>query len=136
MKFKSLVVSLSLMAVAAVGSAQPAMPRLSSEQKTCLEARIGKPSPGSRPSPEEMKTALEACGVQAPDGPPIGLGQKLNDEQKACLEEKIGKPESGARPSREQMDGAFRSCGIERPRRPIPWTAPVADERGRIDTAR
>lgn len=93
------------------------MPELTAEQKSCLDSKIGDPKSGARPNREQVRSAFEACGVQAPAHPPRGFGPQLTDEQKACLDGKVGRPESGARPSREQMDAALTACGIERPQR-------------------
>lgn len=94
-------------------------PQLTEDQKTCLEGKIGKFGSGSRPSPETMKSAFEACGIERPQGGsmhgPRGGGPQLTDEQRSCLDGKIGAPGSGTRPSREQMEAAFSACGIQPP---------------------
>lgn len=43
-------------------------PHLTDEQRTCLESKIGKPGPGARPSPGQMKAAFDSCGIPAPQG--------------------------------------------------------------------
>jgi hypothetical protein len=44
--------------------------KLTDEQRTCLEGKLGKPGEGPRPTREAMEAALKACGVPKPDGPP------------------------------------------------------------------
>ncbi len=39
---------------------------LSSEQKTCLESKIGKPEAAERPSREVMEAAFKACEIVPP----------------------------------------------------------------------
>lgn len=42
-------------------------PELSLEQRECMDAIVGKPGDReSRPSHEEMKSAFESCGIEAP----------------------------------------------------------------------
>lgn len=41
-------------------------PRLTDEQRSCVESHVGAPGQGDRPSREEMQAALSACGVQLP----------------------------------------------------------------------
>jgi hypothetical protein len=94
-------------------------PQMTDAQRACLEGKMGKPGAGSRPSPDQMKTAFESCGIEAPqrgagDGPGRP-GPNLTDEQRTCLEGKIGEPGNGSRPSREKMNTAFSACGIARP---------------------
>jgi hypothetical protein len=94
-------------------------PQMTDAQRTCLEDKIGKPGPGARPSPDQMKTAFESCGIEAPQlgagNGPGRPGPNFTIEQRTCLEGKIGNPSNGGRPSREQMDNALSACGIERP---------------------
>lgn len=39
---------------------------LTSEQKTCLESKIGKPEVTERPSREDMEAAFKACEIMPP----------------------------------------------------------------------
>ncbi len=111
---------LGIIFVSGYGHAQRG-PRLTDEQRGCLEGKIGSPEAGVRPNPEQMKSAFEACGIQAPKhgGPGgrhgDGFSPNFTEEQRHCLKEKIGQPGRGDRPSREQMDAALSACGIERP---------------------
>jgi hypothetical protein len=104
-------------------------PQITDAQRSCLEGKIGKPGFGTRPSPDQMKTAFESCGIEAPQGGPGSKFHRhelnLTEEQRTCLEDKIGKPGSGSRPSREQLDSAFGACGIAHPDFGIPENFPT-----------
>ena len=110
----------------------PRHPRLTDEQKSCLEEQgVEKPEPnadGERVEPTEeqraaFRAAAEACGIELP----APRHPRLTDEQKSCLEEQgIEKPargEDGERvePTDEQR-AAFRAaaetCGIDLPDSP------------------
>lgn len=62
-------------------------PRLTDEQRACLENTIGKPGEGERPSREKMHAAMKSCGVKVPPrrgggGPP----PPREEEEKASQE--------------------------------------------------
>lgn len=90
-------------------------PKLTDEQRACLEKILGKPQEGKRPEREKVEAAFKSCGIDHPHGPPPGRPPRLTDEQKACVEKQVGKPEKGKHPDREKMEAAFKSCGIEHP---------------------
>lgn len=99
--------------------AQSFGPKLSEDQRACLENEIGRPGEGSRPSPEAMEAAFEKCAIDSPSkGSMRHRGPQLSDEQRACLESHMGQPKFGQRPSREDRDRAMSDCGIERPEPP------------------
>lgn len=104
-------------------------PRLTDEQRACLEqAGVTKPAEGQRPT-EEQRTAFEAaaesCGIELPAGGPGGPGHRgpqLTDEQRECIEgQGVEKPAKGERPTDEQraaFEAAADACGIDLPDRP------------------
>lgn len=47
-------------------------PKLTDEQKSCLEKILGKRGEGARPSHEKMHAAMQSCGVKPP--PRRGVG--------------------------------------------------------------
>lgn len=92
-------------------------PKLSAEQRTCLESQIGKPGEGERPTREAMDAAFAACGIEKPNFQNRGeerRGPEMTEEQRTCLESKIGRPGDANRPTFEAMNTAFAECGIER----------------------
>lgn len=56
-------------------------PQLTDAQKSCLEAKIGAPGSGNRPSREAIEAAFSACGVEKPKGPPPGGNQQQEQNQ-------------------------------------------------------
>jgi hypothetical protein len=54
---------------------------LTNNQKSCLEDKLGARDSGNRPSREAMETALAACGVEKPKGPPPGEKQEPAQEE-------------------------------------------------------
>lgn len=111
---------------------------LTSEQRSCLEAKLGKPGVGERPSREKAEAAFTACNVDRSSlkhgrgadqeeqqgqmgrggrerrGPPPGF-ENLTETQKNCLKSNLGEPGSGERPSREKMDATLAKCNIQLP---------------------
>jgi hypothetical protein len=44
-------------------------PKLTAEQKACMDSKLGKPDEGERPTREAVHAALKACGVPLPPKP-------------------------------------------------------------------
>jgi hypothetical protein len=61
-------------------------PQLTSEQKSCLESKLGPKDSGNRPSRDVMEAAMSACGVERPKGPPPGERQPQSEENQPEVE--------------------------------------------------
>lgn len=96
------------------GRREKFLEKLTTEQRSCLEAELGVPGEGERPSREAAEAAFTKCGVEKPAHSERGRGgfHKLSSEQKLCLKSQLGEPGSGERPSKEEFEAAFAECGI------------------------
>lgn len=104
------------LATIALAFPQPG-PRLTTEQKTCIENKVGKPGGGMIHNHEAITAAFTACGIQAPPFPNSKTARpNLTSEQKSCMESNIGQPQLGnSPPSKEKIMAALNNCGIQMP---------------------
>ncbi|MBL7544116.1 MAG: hypothetical protein JNL11_09880 [Bdellovibrionaceae bacterium] len=112
---KGLLITAIILSVSNVIARPGHKPRLTDEQKQCLESILGPREDGQRPSREQHESAMKQCNIsREPHRLPPHL-ENLTAEQITCLENKLGKPEEGVRPSRDQIRAAETECGIAVP---------------------
>lgn len=115
MRIRNYLILLALVSYGFISEARPPQ-NLTDEQRSCVQQAAE--NLNTRPTREEMRTILDACGVEKPQGGlPPGLAN-LSDSDHACLQQQLGNPITRQqRPSREEVHAAFESCGIDPPQR-------------------